>query len=113
MGNVGALVPPATGEEVGLAVPAIVVPVGVGNSVLATLVTEDDGLGVVGRTVPTRIGLGVPTTGGSVVRDTVGDVVAVSGTGGGVIGCCGSYIRTNIQVREVEIYEYICLLSHT
>ena len=100
MGNVGALVPPATGEEVGLAVPAIVVPVGVGNSVLATLVTEDDGLGVVGRTVPTRIGLGVPTTGGSVVRDTVGDVVAVSGTGGGVIGCCGSYIRTKIYKFE-------------
>ena len=89
-GNVGGLVPAVTGEEVGLAVPAIVVVVGVGNSVLVTLVTEDDGLGVVGRTVPAWIGLGVPTTGGSVVGDTVGDVVAVSGTGGGVIGCCGS-----------------------
>ena len=94
MGNVGGLVPAATGEEVGLDVPAIVVAVGIpdgifdGTSVLVTLVTEDDGLEV-GRTVPTWIGLGVPTTGDSVVGDTVGDVVAVSGTGGGV-GCCGS-----------------------
>ena len=98
MGNVGGLVPAATGEEVGLAVPAIVVVVGVGNSVLVTLVTEDDGLEV-GRTVPARIGLGVPTTGGSVVGDTVGDVVAVSGTGGGVIGCCGLYMR---QIYKFE-----------